>query len=98
MNAPAGMCEWCGGPQQWTFVRSVMYVRCVSGCLPLLFEDLPPTIDLVGHEGTEVAGGYREASVGVGELGVLQNNPGRRPGSVHIAVDGPMNEVNGERG
>ncbi len=35
MTAPAGFCVGCGGPQQWTFHRGEMLVRCVRGCLPL---------------------------------------------------------------
>ena len=38
MNAPAGPCEWCGGPQLWTVVRGEMWVSCKRGCLPLPFE------------------------------------------------------------
>ena len=38
MSAPAGPCEWCGGPQWWTIVRDEMYVKCQAGCLPLPFE------------------------------------------------------------
>jgi len=42
MAAPAGPCEWCGGPQQWTIIRGDMYTRCVSGCMPLSLEGLVP--------------------------------------------------------
>ncbi len=42
MAAPAGPCEWCGGPQQWTFIASEMYTRCISGCQPLPFAGLVP--------------------------------------------------------
>ncbi len=38
MTAPAGPCEWCGGPQNWTFILGEMYVRCQSGCLGLFDE------------------------------------------------------------
>ena len=38
MAVPAGPCEWCGGPQQWTIIASEMYVRCVAGCLGLFPE------------------------------------------------------------
>ncbi len=38
MTAPAGPCEWCGGPHWWTIVQDEMYVKCVAGCLPLPFE------------------------------------------------------------
>ncbi len=46
MSAPAGPCEWCGGPQQWTIIRDEMYVRCVLGCLPLDLEDLVPPLPI----------------------------------------------------
>jgi len=45
MTSPAGPCEWCGGPQNWTFIRGEMYVRCVDGCAGLFPEgpvDSPP--------------------------------------------------------
>ncbi len=42
MSAPAGPCEWCGGPQEWTIIRDEMYVRCLLGCLPLDLEGLVP--------------------------------------------------------
>ena len=45
MNAPAGPCEWCGGPQNWTIHAGEMYVRCQEGCLALFPEeriDIPP--------------------------------------------------------
>ena len=35
MNAPAGDCEWCGGPQNWTIIAGDFYVSCKGGCLPL---------------------------------------------------------------
>ena len=35
MTAPAGPCEWCGGPQNWTVASGVMYVRCINGCQSL---------------------------------------------------------------
>ena len=38
MAAPAGLCEWCGGPQWWTVRAGEMYVCCKSGCLPLPLE------------------------------------------------------------
>jgi len=45
MTAPAGPCEWCGGPQKWTFIAGEMYVLCVGGCLGLVFEGLlPPSV------------------------------------------------------
>ena len=48
MAAPAGPCEWCGGPQNWTIHAGEMYVRCVGGCLPLPLEGLvlPPGCEL----------------------------------------------------
>ncbi len=42
MSAPAGPCEWCGGPQLWTIRGGEMWVRCSGGCLPLWEEELPP--------------------------------------------------------
>ncbi len=42
MPAPAGPCEWCGGPQWWTFIRGEMYVACKRGCAPLPLEGLVP--------------------------------------------------------
>ena len=39
MAAPAGPCEWCGGPQNWTIIAGEMYVRCVGGCLGLFEEE-----------------------------------------------------------
>ncbi len=56
MTAPAGPCEWCGGQQNWTFIRGEMYVRCKDGCLALPLEELvPPPSDgeesLMGLEG-----------------------------------------------
>ncbi len=38
MTAPAGLCEWCGGPQQWTIHAGEMWVRCIGGCLGLFPE------------------------------------------------------------
>jgi len=35
MSAPAGPCEWCGGPQWWTIASGVMYVKCQAGCQSL---------------------------------------------------------------
>ena len=40
MTSPAGPCEWCGGPQNWTIHLGEMYVRCKGGCLPLDLEEL----------------------------------------------------------
>ena len=39
MSAPAGPCEWCGGPQQWTIHDGEMWVRCVGGCLELVGDE-----------------------------------------------------------
>ncbi len=39
MTAPAGACEWCGGPQWWSVHAGVMYVKCQSGCVSLFPED-----------------------------------------------------------
>ena len=44
MTAPAGSCEWCGGPQNWTFMHGEMYVRCQLGCLPLELPGLTPPV------------------------------------------------------
>jgi len=50
MSAPAGPCEWCGGPQSWTIIAGEMYVRCQGGCSSLFPEEridvLPPDSDL----------------------------------------------------
>ena len=45
MSAPAGPCEWCGGPQHWTIIQGEMYVSCDSGCLPLEGLDIIPPLD-----------------------------------------------------
>ncbi len=50
MSAPAGPCEWCGGPQQWTIIRELMYVRCIRGCLPLDLEGLVPPSPLARED------------------------------------------------
>ena len=46
MAAPAGPCEWCGGPQWWTIIRGELWVKCQSGCeaLPGL-EGLEPPVE-----------------------------------------------------
>ena len=47
MSAPAGPCEWCGGPQNWTVHAGVMYVRCVAGCQSLFGNErveIPPPV------------------------------------------------------
>ncbi len=44
-NAPAGPCEWCGGPQWWTVAHGDMYVKCKAGCMSMFPEervDFPP--------------------------------------------------------
>ncbi len=45
MAAPAGPCEWCGGPQVWTIIAGEVYVACEGGCLPLPLEGLAPPLD-----------------------------------------------------
>ncbi len=42
MAAPAGPCEWCGGPQYWTIIADEMYTMCQEGCLPLPLEGVVP--------------------------------------------------------
>ena len=57
MGAPAGPCEWCGGPQWWTVVLGAMYVCCKAGCLPLPLEGevLPGTAgSTIEHEGVDL--------------------------------------------
>ena len=49
MTAPAGLCESCGMPMQWTFMDTVLMVRC-EYCFDFFGSD----------PGTEVAGEYRE--------------------------------------
>ncbi len=44
MSAPAGPCEWCGGPQLWTVVRGEIWVSCKRGCLPLPIEGVEPAV------------------------------------------------------
>ena len=64
MTAPAGPCEWCGGPQNWTIHAGDMYVRCQAGCqsmFPWERVDIPPVseegllaaLDLMEPEGGE---------------------------------------------
>jgi len=62
MAAPAGPCEWCGGPQQWTVVAGEMYVRCVAGCQSLFPEG--PATHLLDSERfpLRVLGGLLEPS------------------------------------
>ncbi len=45
MSAPAGLCEWCGGQQNWTIHAGEMYVRCIAGCQSMWPEErvtIPP--------------------------------------------------------
>jgi len=69
MAAPAGLCEWCGGPQRWTLIRGDIYVVCLLGCLPLwevgvavvkYVEEAGPGMDLAGES--------REGGDGEGEV------------------------------
>ena len=49
MASPAGPCEWCGGPQWWTVVAGVMYVKCQGGCVSLFSDErvnFPPPSDV----------------------------------------------------
>ncbi len=39
MSAPAGPCEWCGGPSWWTVIRGEVWTLCKQGCLPLPLEE-----------------------------------------------------------
>ncbi len=56
MAAPAGPCEWCGGPQWWTVVRGEMWVCCKLGCLPLPIEgEVGPTTAGSTIEGERLA-------------------------------------------
>ena len=73
MAGPAGPCEWCGGPQHWTFIRDELYVSCDGGCLPLSLEGLVPPpdgdqddaeLDGLVHIGTFLKGVGREAPEG----------------------------------
>ena len=75
-----------------------MYVRCLLGCLPLLVEDFPPAKDLVVPVARRLQGVVREASVGVGGLQAVVNNPGRMPGSVHFEVVGMERSGMGSEG
>ena len=54
MAAPAGLCESCGRPLQWTFLGSELYVRC-SQCADLFEIDGP----LLAHEVREDGDGDR---------------------------------------
>ena len=66
MSAPAGPCEWCGGPQWWTTVLGEIYVACKNGCLPLPWaEEVPPLFPVrtagalvrIGEMGVDIEGG-----------------------------------------
>ncbi len=48
MTAPAGPCEWCGGPQQWTVALGKMFVRCEFGCLGIFEERVTITSEQRG--------------------------------------------------
>ena len=65
MTAPAGPCEWCGGPQNWTIHAGEMYVRCVAGCQSLFTEErvdipLPSEKSLPYLEGRSEGGTFRQ--------------------------------------
>ncbi len=64
VSAPAGPCEWCGGPQHWTVIRGLVHVSCILGCRPLPLEYLEPPPDserdvsgMTRPEGTLLEGG-----------------------------------------
>ena len=62
MAAPAGPCEWCGGPQWWTIVHDEMWVCCKRGCLPLPFEGEVldgAAVSMIEHEGVDSPGGIQ---------------------------------------
>ena len=52
MAAPAGLCESCGLPMQWTCLDEVMYVRCAH-CSDLFEVDGPEVAGTEYHEGHE---------------------------------------------
>ncbi len=59
----SGECDVCGGPQQWTIHRDMMFVRCVAGCQSLFPEErvnLPPSSEglLPYREGRFEGGTY----------------------------------------
>ena len=60
MTAPAGPCEWCGGPQYWTVHAGEIYVKCKGGCVSLFpgerYNFTPPNSEesLVNLEGLGV--------------------------------------------
>ena len=67
MSAPAGPCEWCGGPQQWTIHAGNMWVRCVAGCQSLWPEErvtLPPPCE---ESRVYLEGRYELGTLGGGE-------------------------------
>ena len=65
MGSPAGKCEWCGGPQNWTIVRGEMYVLCQAGCLGL-FDEGPgdPLPDSEWPRGMDYQGAMEHPSEG----------------------------------
>jgi len=89
MSAPAGPCEWCGGPQLWTVIRGELCVSCRRGCLPLPLDTVLPDLGCggaAGH-GTELAGDNREGSEAEASVVPIDQDPCRMQGSVHHAVD-----------
>ena len=68
MSAPAGPCEWCGGPQHWTIIAGEVYVSCDEGCLPLDLEGLVPPMSASELQG---GGGLRPVSELLGSMGVV---------------------------
>ena len=88
MTAPAGPCEWCGGPQWWTVVSDVMYVKCQAGCISLFpserFSFLPPEGELLELDDAycsshvELNGGRRVEPYEGGDAGEKDgDNPGK---------------------
>ncbi len=68
-GAPAGPCEWCGGPQSWTIVCGEMFVKCKGGCTSLFANErynFPPIsegserLEREFHEGNGADGTLRE--------------------------------------
>ncbi len=64
MSAPAGPCEWCGGPQWWTVVRGEVWVSCKGGC-----SSLPGLEDLPRPDSDSVEGSTKELGYCAGEPG-----------------------------
>jgi len=78
MTAPAGPCEWCGGPQNWTIASGVMYVRCKAGCQSLFGEErvtIPPPSEIPEHdfEGRGLAEGTSAGGMGLPRKGSEAN-------------------------